>query len=115
QVDGDGNVTCVTCQAKLPQARADVVGLGYRCPPCTAKAELAKLTGGPSDIDANLTSDDRGALPAVGMKAIGLGVLMMGGGLAIYAFVAPVRIAMYLIVAGIGSLMLGGFRIANAK
>jgi len=114
-VDADGNVTCVTCHATLPQAKADVVGLGYRCPACTATAELSKLTGGRSDIDANLTSGDRGALRAFGWKAIGLGVALVGGGLAVYAFVGPVRFGSYLIVAGIGSVMVGGFRIANAK
>jgi hypothetical protein len=114
-VDADGNVTCVTCHAKLPQAKADVVGLGYRCPACTAKAELAQLTGGPSDIDANLTSSDRGALRAFGWKAIGLGVALLGGGVAVYAFAGPVRFGSYLIVAGIGSIIVGGLRIANAK
>jgi hypothetical protein len=114
-VDASGNVTCVTCHTTLPQAKADVVGLGYRCPTCTGKAELAKLTGGPSDIDANLSGGDREALRAFGWKAVGLGVVMIGGGLAIYAFVGPLRIGTYLIVAGIGSIMLGGFRIANAR
>jgi len=114
-VDADGNVTCVTCHTKLPVAKADVVGQGYRCPQCTGKAELAKLTGGPSDIDVNLSSQDRSAMRGFGAKAIMLGIAMATGGVAIYALIGPLRIGGYLIVAGIGSCIAGGIKIANAR
>lgn len=114
-VDADGSVTCVTCHTKLPVAKADVVGQGYRCAPCSAKADLAKLTGGPSDLDANLSSSDRDAMRSFAWKWIGLGILMAAGGLLVYAAIGPLRIGSYLIVAGIGSCIFGGTRLSAAR
>jgi len=106
-VDAAGNVTCVTCGTQLPVAKADVVGQGYRCPPCTAKADLARLTGGPSDIAANLSAADRDGMRAFGLKFIGLGVLMIAGGVLGYAAIGPLRAFSYLVVAGLGTMVFG--------
>jgi len=114
-VDADGNVACVTCGTKLPVAKADVVGQGYRCPACTAKADLAKLTGGPSDIAANLSLDDRAGMRAFGAKFIGLGILMMVGGGIGYAAIGPLRAFGYLCVAGLGTLIFGITRYTAAR
>jgi hypothetical protein len=114
-VDADGNVACVTCQTRLPVAKADVVGQGYRCPPCTAKADLAKLTGGPSDVAANLSSSDRDAMRAFAWKWIGVGVLAIAGGVLIYAAIGPLRFAGYLIFAGIGLCAFGATRLNAAR
>ena len=114
-IDADGNVTCVTCGTKLPVAKADVVGQGYRCPPCSAKADLAKLTGGPSDIAANLSDGDRAGMRAFGAKFIGLGILMaVGGGLG-YGAIGPFRVFGYLLVAGLGSIFFGVTRYTAAR
>jgi len=114
-VDADGNVACVTCGTKLPVARADVVGQGYRCPPCSAKADLAKLTGGPSDIDANLSASDRAGMRAFGAKFIGLGALMMVGGVLGYVAIGPLRVFGYLVVGGLGFLVFGITRYTAAR
>ena len=114
-VDADGNVACVTCGSRLPVAKADVVGQGYRCPACSAKADLAKLTGGPSDIAANLSDDDRRGMRAFAARFIGLGVLMIAGGIMGYAVVGPLRLFSYLIVAGLGSIIFGVMRYTAAR
>lgn len=114
-IDAAGNVACITCGTRLPVAKADVVGQGYRCPACSAKADLARLTGGPSDIDANLSAADRSGMRAFGLKFIGLGVLMMGGGIVGYAAIGPLRLFGYLIAAGFGSMVFGITRYTAAR
>lgn len=111
-VDAEGNVTCINCGAKLPLARADVVGQGYRCAPCTAKAELAALSGGPADVAANLSLDDRRGLRSAGAAMIIPGVLMIVGGVVTIPFLR--RLPVYLIVAGIASCGAGVARMRAA-
>jgi hypothetical protein len=53
---------------------------GYRCPACSAKAEIAALTGEPSDISANLSASDRKALRLAGWEPIGAGLLAIIAG-----------------------------------
>lgn len=113
-VDVDGNVTCVTCGSKLPVARADVVGQGYRCPACSAKAEIAALTGGPSDVSANLSASDRKALRLSGWKLIGPGVLAIIAGGVLIPFAGP-RLCGSLIFGGGGSCALGLMRMRAAR
>jgi hypothetical protein len=67
-------VACVTCQTMIPLAKADVVGMGYRCQPCSQRAELALLTGG-GDAAAHFSSAERKSLSESGLY------LIYGGGL----------------------------------
>jgi len=113
-VDADGHVTCLACGVKLPLSKADVVGLGYRCLACTEKAELAALTAGASDVAVNLSAGDRKALRRAGWKLIAPGVLAIVAGIAVAAF-ASARPAGYLIFGGIGSCMLGFWRMRAAR
>jgi hypothetical protein len=67
----------------LPMARADVVGQGFRCPQCTAKAEVAMLAGGKSDVADHLSEKNRDVLRkqalfflAIGGVVTALGVIL---------------------------------------
>jgi hypothetical protein len=111
-VDADGNVTCISCQTRLPLSRADVVGQGYRCPACTGKAELNALTGGPSDVGANLSIEDRRGLRGAGAAMIVPGVLMILGGLITMPYLR--RLPVYLIIAGIAGIGAGVGRMRAA-
>jgi len=78
-VDAGGNVTCVVCRASVPLAKADVVGMGYRCVPCSHRAELAKLTGG-GDAASHFSASERAGLSSSGTQLmwLGIGVLVLG-------------------------------------
>jgi hypothetical protein len=111
-VDADGKVTCIGCQTKLPLSRADVVGQGYRCAACSSKAELNALTGGPSDVGANLSVEDRRGLRRAGAAMIVPGILMILGGLIAIPYFR--RLPAYLIVAGIAGIGAGVGRMRAA-
>jgi len=74
-----GHVTCVACQQSVALANADIVGLGYRCAPCSRKAEIALLTGR-GDAGAHFTSNERAGLAASGVALVmaGIGVMILG-------------------------------------
>jgi hypothetical protein len=74
-----GMVTCVACAKILRVGDADIVGMGYRCVPCSQQASVAKLTGG-GDAAAHFTSTERDGLQESGAHVIwaGVGILFMG-------------------------------------
>ena len=112
-IDADGNVTCVACGNKLPVAKADIVGQGYRCAACTGKAQLAALTGG-SDVDANLSASDRKDLRNAGLKMILPGVGLLVAGICVLVAGAG-RAGGYMIVAGGGGCIAGFVRMTAAR
>ncbi len=75
----DGMVTCVSCQKILPVAKADIVGMGYRCVPCSQKASIAKLTGG-GDAASHFSVNERDGLKESGSHVIwaGVGITFLG-------------------------------------
>lgn len=103
QVDANGNVTCIQCQRSLPLAQADVVGQGYRCPQCTARAEVARLSGGGSDVGHNLSASDRHGLRGAAAALLVPGALMIAGGVVCFAVLPGARLGIYLLIGGIAS------------
>jgi hypothetical protein len=114
-VDADGNVTCVQCQAKVALSRADVVGQGYRCAPCSARAEISALSGGPSDVGANLSLSDRRGLSNAGAAMMVPGILMIIGGVILFGVLPGTRAPIYLLVGGIVSAGAGLAKMNAAK
>jgi len=114
-VDADGNVTCIQCQTKLPLSRADVVGQGYRCPGCSARAEINALSGGPSDVGANLSASDRHGMHNAGLAMLVPGILMIVGGVVLFGVIPGARLPIYLIIAGILSAGAGLAKTSAAK
>jgi len=110
QVDANGNVTCIQCQRSLPLAQADVVGQGYRCPQCSARAEVARLSGGASDVHANLSESDRRGLRGAGAALMIPGALMIVGGVICFAALPGYKLGVYLLVGGIASCVAGFVR-----
>lgn len=94
-----GQVSCVICQAKVPLADADVVGMGYRCSACSQRAELAKLTGG-GDAASHFSASERQHLAASGLWTIYGGVAVMILGIALLGF--------WFLRSGIACLVGGG-------
>jgi hypothetical protein len=94
-VVNDGMVTCVSCQAILPVAKADIVGLGYRCVPCGHKAHLTRLTGG-GDAASHFTEDERD-----GLRASGDAVMWAGIGITIASAIAMAALMLKLGTAGL--------------
>jgi hypothetical protein len=96
-------VECVRCGKKVPIASADIVGLGYRCTPCTTKASIGELTGKHDDAD-HLSIGDREHLARQGRN---LALVSFGGFGLTCALVAvlgvPVVLAKYS-----GVLLLSG-------
>jgi hypothetical protein len=107
-LDAAGNATCVTCSARQPVARMDVVGQGYRCAACSHKAQITALTTGQDDMSANLSAGDRSSLKRSGLALIATGVAGIVGGIAL---LATTGIGRYVIGAGIGSLAVGFSRL----
>jgi len=68
-------VTCVHCQRQLRPADADVVGLGYRCSPCSLRADIGELTGAP-DVSDHLAADDRARFAERGRQLANRAVLV---------------------------------------
>jgi hypothetical protein len=87
-IDSAGHVTCVTCKASVALAKADVVGMGYRCAPCSHKADLALLTGG-GDAASHFSAAERRGLSESGM------LLVVCGGLALLAGVVLIAMLFY--------------------
>lgn len=114
-VDADGNVTCIQCHAKIPLSRADVVGQGYRCPPCSARAEISALSGGPSDVGANLSLTDRRGLSSAGAAMMIPGALMIVGALILFATWPGTRAPIYLLIGGILSCGAGFAKMSAAR
>ena len=54
----DERIRCVICGGMLSVASADIVGLGYRCRPCSLRAEL----DGTEEL-AHLMPDERARVP----------------------------------------------------
>lgn len=107
-VDGDGLVACITCGTRLPLSEADIVGNGYRCPPCTGKAHVAALSTGAVDADAHLSSEDRDRLRAFGVRLLVLGGLGVVAGACLLPFWSDKGYG--LIAAGVGSIAVGWSR-----
>jgi DNA-directed RNA polymerase subunit RPC12/RpoP len=82
-VPAAAEVTCVTCARRIPLARADVVGLGFRCTDCSLRAELGELTGKP-DVAAHLQTEDRARFAAQG-RAIAIRAGAIAGGMTLLA------------------------------
>src|SRR5687768_7857087 len=84
RIGADGNVECVTCKKRLPMAQADVVGQGYRCPQCSAKAEVGKLARGQTDVGDHLSTENRDELRKRGQLYLALGAVLVVLGLALF-------------------------------
>lgn len=54
----DERIRCVICSGMLSLASADIVGLGYRCRPCSLRAQLDG-----TDELAHLLPDERARVP----------------------------------------------------
>lgn len=112
-VDAAGQVRCVVCQTQTPLAKADVVGMGYRCAPCSHKAELALLTGG-GDGAAHFTASERKGLVESGMLVVFAGIGVMVLGLLLLVVLAPyIRWGVIALVGG-GSMIGAGLARRNA-
>jgi hypothetical protein len=96
-------VECVRCGKKVPLASADIVGLGYRCTPCTTKASIGELTGKNDDAD-HLSIGDREHLARQG-RNLALG--SFGGFAVICAFVGLLGVPVVFAKYG-GALLLSG-------
>lgn len=79
-IDDQGLVTCVGCKMKIPVAKADIVGMGYRCQPCGVRASIDKL-GGRGDASSHLSDTERSGLRANGTMVMwgGAGTIALGG------------------------------------
>jgi len=122
-IDAAGMVTCIACGRRLRIARADIVGLGYRCGACTAKAQIAELDRGEADVTANLTPSDQARLPRLltgpQLILLGIGCLV----LAVLLWIANVGVPVWrgipapvwALIAGSGSIAIGLTRIRGWK
>ena len=113
-VDADGNVACITCGTRLPAAQADIVGQGYRCAPCSARAQIEALAYGRGDAAANLSQHDRANLSASGKQLIVVGIAAMIGGAALLAIGLP-RSGGFVFVGGAASCSVGFARVRAAR
>ena len=117
RVGSDGTVACVSCQKRLPLAQADVVGQGYRCPQCSAKAEVNKLAGHATDVGDHLSVENREELRKRGLLYLGLGGAVLLCGLALF-FALPLEKyksflrhpGTYITLFGVGLLAVGSLR-----
>jgi hypothetical protein len=110
-IDEHGNVACVTCRTRLPLARMDMVGQGYRCTPCSNKAQITSLVTGQEDISANLSSGDRTSMRKSAIGLMGLGAAGIVGGIVV---VAAFGIGRWIIAGGFGSIVVGAHRYSVA-
>lgn len=112
-VAADGTVACVACGSRLPIARMDVVGQGYRCAPCSHRAEIAALSTGAVDAGANLSDTDRDQLRTAGTQTLlgGVGIAILGG--CLVAFVPRLGIALLFLGISTGAVGLQRKRAAG--
>ena len=112
-VDADGTVACVVCETRILLAKADVVGLGYRCVPCSRRAELHELQSGAPDNSVNLHDGDRARLWADAGRYIGLGVPLIGLGI-VLAMISP-QLGLFVAGAGASALAIAWMRARAAR
>jgi hypothetical protein len=103
-VRDDGSVTCVTCNARIPLAQADIVGQGYRCTRCSAQANVNALAGR-SDVSAHLDDAQRAGLHRSGVR-------LLVGGLALIALGAVILVVLPRAMKALG-LCIGGLALAS--
>lgn len=114
-VDADGQVACVVCGARVAVGTADVVGAGYRCAPCSARAEVTALAVGQDDVSSHLGQADRVRMRRSGARMVVVGVLAIAVALPILvlipgAFAAAATPASL----GMGMMAVGGARMRAA-
>jgi hypothetical protein len=122
-IDAAGKVLCIACGMRLPIARADVVGLGYRCGSCSGAAQIAELDRREADLAANLTPSEQARLPRLltGPQLILLGVGALV--LAVVLWIATVGVPLlrgipapvWAGIAGSGMIAIGLTRIRGWK
>lgn len=95
RVASDGTVECISCKQRLPMARADVVGQGYRCTPCSAKAEVNMLARGATDVGDHLSEANRDELRKRGLLYLGLGAAVLLFGVALLFTISLVEKGIY--------------------
>jgi len=116
RVSPDGTVECVACKTRLPVANADVVGQGYRCARCSAKAEVARLAGGKSDVADHLSDANRADLRKLGTLYLALGGVVTFLGVALFLVFGFAKFglfrhpALYVTSFGVGLLVVGSMR-----
>jgi len=115
RVAPDGTVECVACKTRLPVANADVVGQGYRCARCSAKAEVARLAGGKSDVADHLSDANRADLRKLGTLYLALGGVITFLGIALFIVLGLDRgfgrqPGTYITTFGVGLLVVGSMR-----
>ena len=71
------------CGNQVPLNTTDIVGQGYRCTPCSQRAEVAVLQGATDNSHMSSSSLNRSRGSATGAIAggaamLGLGVVLMG-------------------------------------
>jgi hypothetical protein len=105
-VDPDGKVACATCGARLLLAQADVVGEGYRCVACSARAHVAQLEGRSGGAAAHLSHAERSTLREAGRRMVRHGVLALLVGV-LLVLILPGRLGNKIgcVTAGTGALM----------
>jgi hypothetical protein len=103
----DGSVSCIACGRSLSPAHADIVGEGYRCPPCSTNAELARVEGH-SDIASHLSKRDRRELSGAGAMNAG-GLVCLIGGIVLLAATGGTA-GFFLTIGGVVSLIGGTLR-----
>src|SRR5215212_9017638 len=110
ELGADGLVACVICGNRLPPARMDIVGQGYRCAPCSHQAEIGRLQGG-GDAAAHLSKRERAGLRESAGQMIALGLAMIVGGIVVLVAVGDLTsLGTVLIGGGVASISVGGAR-----
>ena len=104
----DNQVACVICRAMAPLAKADVVGMGYRCQACSHEAELAILTGG-GDAASHFSAAERKGLSRSGLTLVVMGALVMLLGVVLLGFLRP-RWGLMTVVGGVAMMGTGWSR-----
>ena len=116
RVSADGTVECIACKTRLPLASADVVGQGYRCAKCSAKAEVARLAGGKSDVADHLSDANRADLRKLGTLYLALGAVLSFLGVALFIMMGLEQHTFgrhpgtYVTAFGVGLLVVGSMR-----
>jgi DNA-directed RNA polymerase subunit RPC12/RpoP len=110
----DGTVACVACGNRIPLAKADVVGQGYRCAPCSHQAEIANLERGITvDAGAHLSKGLREELILTGtmMQLGGVALLVVGIALIVALFDTDgMKLGGFVAAAGAGLMITGSMK-----